>query len=169
MTENCTSLTNSLRGDILLLSTYLAGRHESSFQPQTVDENLDLFAHISILLTIGNKPSHDGQNVSVVTGTATASGIDFLVYTQNRPGHQACVDQSYTNSASETTPGRVNKEGLVQSEREVGDLVCITPVKEAGRKLLDKWDLRTMNKEVEISEWVIHLSIQRASFLYATQ
>lgn len=133
------ALNESLRADILLLSTFLAGRHEPSHQSQPVNESLPLFVHLATLLTIGNNPSHDGQNANAVVGTATANGIDFFVCTENRPSHQAHVDQSRTKNAT-----------------EVANSVHITPIEEAGRKLLDKWDMRTISKETEISEWVIH-------------
>lgn len=91
MTPHIT-LNESLRADILLLSTYLAGRHEASLQSQSVDEGLPLFRHISTLLTIGNNPSHDGQNANAVVGTATVNGIDLFVCTENQSGHQAHLD-----------------------------------------------------------------------------
>lgn len=43
---------------------------------------------------------------------------------------------------------------LDERSREVADSVRITPTKEAGWKLLDKWDLRTINKDTKIREWV---------------
>lgn len=175
MTDTVTphiALNESLRADILLLSTYLAGRHEPSHKSQPVNESLPLFVHISTLLTVGNNPSHDGQNANAVVGTATNNAIDFLVCTENRSGHQAHVDQSRTNDAEtgpaveghrgqRTTSKQMVREAegcLGQSAREVAYSVRITPTAEAGRKLLAKWDLRTISKEAEISEWVIHPS-----------
>lgn len=91
-----TPLTDSLRSDILLLSTYLGYQQQSSSTSHPDNKELALFSYISNLLTIGNLDSPRALNVNAVTGSmtnkVTESGatrvLDFLICTENGRQHE---------------------------------------------------------------------------------
>lgn len=171
-------LTDSLRSDILLLSSYLSGQKNSLIKSSSVDDNLALSVDISTLLSIGDRNrGQQALNVNTIMKKHTSITMEFLVCAENgRHGDlsaKARSDCSQTlhrvegkrmGDATQDDPvlesrfwghssGRLGAAQNVtgRSAKEVGDLVCITPVMECGRKLLDKWDPQVRdNKRVEI-------------------
>lgn len=143
--------TESLRSDVLLLSTYLSGQQTTSFRSSSVVENMDLFVDISTLLAIGNNHNH-----SAVMGKATLNSIEFLVCAidATRPLETALVVDGmggYSGGSAERKP--IVKEDDERSAGDVGDLVGVTPSKESRRKLLDHLDLeRSIDAGVELSK-----------------
>lgn len=152
VSESHIPLTDSLRSDVLLLSTYLSGQQTSSFKPHSVHDNLNLFVDISTLLAIGNNLNHPAQ--SAVMGKATPNAIEFLVCavdakagaTKNASGVDG-IGGLGSGPAGSTCSARENDERSGRSAEDVGDLIYITPSMENGRKLLDIWDLETPIKE----------------------
>lgn len=71
-------LTDSLRSDIVLLTSYLSGR-QCSVKSHKVDENLAFSVHISTLLAIGYNHGEPTQTGIAVIGNHTIMGTEFLV------------------------------------------------------------------------------------------
>jgi len=152
--------TNSLRSDILLLSTFLSGRQSSSCDYHVVDENLKLFVDISTLLSIANNFETKASNVNAVMGKTTAEAIDFLICVENAKSingnciHGATdhgpVDERSNGPWSDSVGGvdrETQRDESPKPADEVGDLYRITPIKENGRRLLLQWDLQTLTEK----------------------
>lgn len=152
VTKSHIPLTDSLRSDVLLLSTYLSGQQTSSFKPHSIHDNLNLFVDISTLLAIGNNLNHPAQ--SAVMGKATPNTIEFLVCAvdgkDSATKNSSAVDGIGglgSGPPGSTCSVREGDEHSGKSAEEVGDLIYITPSMENGRKLLDIWDSETAIKE----------------------
>lgn len=164
--------TDSFRSDILLLSSYLGGQQSSLIKSNPMDENLAFSVDISTLLSIGNR-TRDQQalNVNTIMKKHTTITMELLVCAENASG-EACSDCQGLQSEEgncmggtrENAPGVKNRDGghrsghhkkishnagvkCGKSAKEVGDLVCITPITENGRKLLHQWDPQIRNNE----------------------
>lgn len=83
MTENHDTITNDLRAEIVLLSTYLSGLQILPSESHPKDPAWPLFADLSSVLTIGNSRSRQAKNVNAVMGTASSTSVDFLVCVEN--------------------------------------------------------------------------------------
>lgn len=157
-----TPLTESISDDILLLSTFLSGRHGTPPKSSPVDENMTLFSDISTLLTISNHHDHQALNFTAVFGQATVNSIDFLVYVEdavqplarvngvhsNRIDGIAENDQSFPSlgGSMHATTDPAYVEGHNSGKEKFADLVCITPKKENGRRLLLQWDAQMLDR-----------------------
>lgn len=162
-------LTDSLRSDILLLSSYLSGQKSSLIKSNSVDENLALSVDISTLLAIGSgNRGHQALNVNTISRKHNSIMLEFLVFAEHpRHGDGSATHCSHYSQTLQGVKGKdmsdaTRKDPVVKdrfggygggngvtgrSAKEVGDLVRITPVMENGRKLLDKWDPQIRSNE----------------------
>ncbi|KAE9387820.1 hypothetical protein BT96DRAFT_1004787 [Gymnopus androsaceus JB14] len=76
-------LTDSLRLDIILLSSYLCGQQAVSSVPCPDDRDAELYNHVSTLLTTGNSRNTKASNVNVVVGKTNINSVEFLVFAEN--------------------------------------------------------------------------------------
>lgn len=154
------SLTNSLSDDILLLSTFLSGRHGPSSKLAPGDENLTLVVNISTLLTIDHPQKRQTADLNAVYVKTTPDGIDFLVSVDNGSSDNVvglCGDQTGAAAGSRPfvpvvggrVPPTVGKcdQGPFRSAEQFGGLFYITPKKENGQKHLVRWDSQTLDKQ----------------------
>lgn len=142
-------LTDSLRSDIVLLTSYLSGQQSFLTSP-AVDDHLAFSINISTLLAIGNNHGQQTQNGNAVLGNRTTMGTELVVFGEN---DDESVEYSFTTKDElRTTSRETNAQsrgsgselqqnaGLDQTVEEVAEIISIVPIVENGRKLLDKWD-----------------------------
>ncbi|KAE9395465.1 hypothetical protein BT96DRAFT_997591 [Gymnopus androsaceus JB14] len=119
-------LTDSLRLDILLLSSYLSGMQNSPSEHHPKNTNLQLFVDISMLLAIGNSDNFGAKNVNAVIGQTTTSSegpaLELLVCIENarqdvalvqglRPLVRGIVSQAGKGKGMRGTTERKNNAG----------------------------------------------------------
>lgn len=149
----CAPLTDSLRSDIVLLTSYLSGKQCLGKSPP-MDEHLALSMHISTLLAIGNNHGQYTQNGTAVLGNHTTMGTEFVVFGENN-------DESVTTNVRTTPRERKVQSGefyngasdLQQNAdpdhkvEGAGEIISISSNMENGRHLLDKWDPQLRNDQ----------------------
>ncbi|KAE9384597.1 hypothetical protein BT96DRAFT_1007911 [Gymnopus androsaceus JB14] len=123
-------LTDSLRSDVLLLSTQLSGKQSTSSESHPTDMELSLFVDISTLLAIGHSHSPDAKNDD--TQVRALKG-----QLKNKPPQGR--KEKDMDAPSAPIAGK-NKEQSAKSAEDIVHLDVIIPMAENGRKLLDKWD-----------------------------
>lgn len=149
----CAPLTDSLRSDIVLLTSYLSGQQCLGKAPP-MNEHLALSMHISTLLAIGNNHGQHTQNGTAVLGNHTTMGTEFVVFGENN-------DDSVTANVSRTPRERKVRSGEFhngasdlqqnadadQKVEEGGEIISISSNIENGRHLLNKWDPQLRNDQ----------------------
>ena len=162
-------LTDSLRSDVLLLSSYLSGKQSSPSEPHSANDTLSLFLHISTLLAIGNEKNLRAQNVNAVIGKTTQTDVgvvmEFLVCAENAKQNITEVTNARLHHKGTPQQGRKGKTVVsptesaaivgdsTKSAESIGHTHPITPNRENGKKLLNKWAMQTPKKEsVETSK-----------------
>lgn len=148
------SAAHDLKLHILLLSTYLDGRQQTTSKPHPEDKALDLFIDISTLLAVGNGHHTRAQNVNAVMGTVNinieSAALEVLV----------CAENAGQNHDKATAS---KKKGVLKGEHkadEVGDTNEILPDRILGRQSLNKWDGEMLDLEgIDSTKYVIPPSI----------
>ncbi|KAE9387914.1 hypothetical protein BT96DRAFT_947996 [Gymnopus androsaceus JB14] len=159
-------LTNSLRSDILLLSSYLNRKQSSPSEHHPKNTNLPLFVDISTLLAIGNSDSLGSANVNAVVGQTTTSthgpALELLVCVENARQDETLAGKGKGTTERGKNAGKRGQKGgnsgrksgptesvQITGEEHVGSLLDIELNKENGRKLLNDWRTeRGRNKAV---------------------
>lgn len=93
-------LSEGLRSDLVLLSSYLARQQHAPSQAHPRNNNLALVSSLSCLLTIGNKKNPKALNVNAVAGrfsetvteTGTTNTLKYIVCAENGRQHAAMVN-----------------------------------------------------------------------------
>lgn len=161
-------LTDSLRSDIVLLTSYLSGQQFLD-KSLPVAEHLGLSVDISILLGIGNNRGQQTRHGTAVTGTHTTIGTEVVIFAEN---DDESLESGFTTKHEVVESARVMKvgsrgsrngrteleqsAGFPQSVEHVGEIISISPITQNGRKLLDRWDPRIRNeRRIEIPTYVL--------------
>lgn len=149
--------TDSLRSDILLLSTYLASQQQSSSKSHPSHTELALYSSLSNLLTIGNHQCPKALNVNAVAGSminhttemGTTRGLRYLICTENGRQHEKAADayraelKNSENSAWQANNRSRPKPTFQVSRGYKGQVYHMDTVdldREHGRSLLDQWE-----------------------------
>jgi len=161
-------LTDSLRSDILLISSYLDGKQSNPSEPHSKDDTLSLYLHISTLLAIGNESHRRAENVNAVIGETTAEAVEFLVCAENAKQHTDKVKdikqrlrgkppQGGKNKGMDSPTESVQIAGENKEDSAHGAERPVIPNAVHGRELLNE-----SNDEgrVQGKKWVVHLSIE---------
>lgn len=139
---------DTLRSEILLLSTYLDGQQDSPSTSHPNDQSLELFINISNLLAIGNGRNPRAQNVNAVMGSinmdSDTTALEFLICAENaRQIGKSTPQPNYGNKGPKKKG--LSEKKVDQSSKEAGELVHINPDATNGRNLLDRWDSNDLN------------------------
>ncbi|KAE9394508.1 hypothetical protein BT96DRAFT_998416 [Gymnopus androsaceus JB14] len=86
--QSLAPLTDSLRSDVLLLSSYLDGKQSFPSEAHSKDATLSLYLRILTLLIVGNKSNLRAENVNAVIGETTPNAVQFLVCAENAKQHK---------------------------------------------------------------------------------
>ena len=160
-------LTDSLRSDILLISSYLDGKQSNPSEPHSKDDTLSLYLHISTLLAIGNASNCRAENVNAVIGETTPEAVEFLVCAENAKQHTDKVKdikqrlrgnppQGGKNKGMDSPTESVEIAGENKEDSANGAERPVIPNAVHGRELLNESD----EGSVQGKKWVVHLSIE---------
>ncbi|KAE9391313.1 hypothetical protein BT96DRAFT_945440 [Gymnopus androsaceus JB14] len=134
-------LTNSLRSDIILLSSYLCGQQAVSSVPRPDNRDAELYNHISTLLTTGNSRSPKASNVNAVVGKTNINSVEFLVFAENA----RLREDGETGARNLRTQLKTAKRIKAAVERDsgrsepMGKRVDVVADKMRRKELLEKW------------------------------
>ncbi|KAE9389201.1 hypothetical protein BT96DRAFT_947034 [Gymnopus androsaceus JB14] len=134
-------LTDSLRLDIILLSSYLCGQQAVSSVPCPDERDAELYNHVSTLLTTGNSRNPKASNVNAVVGKTNINSVEFLVFAENARLREDGETGARNLRTQLKTAERIKAAVEWDSGRSepMGKRVDVVADKMRGKELLEKW------------------------------